>query len=544
MTVLPASDRSAGPANPLWWQVPLLLVVSTAIQSMFLDYGINRLDEGWPLYAAMQMHAGGVLYDDVLWVFPPGHVLPAWIATWLAPPGFKLARIIYSGFDVALVVSVLFLARRIMPASFALLAALLVAFAAPRSHFFQLLFGFRYLVLTVIVLLAFARRIDSGDVRWMFAAGVGAGVALFFRLTPAFAVSCGVGVAVMAASTDWRRWLRDWSAYALGLLAVMIPVLAWFAWTVGLPKLWHEVLIHPLGMLQPLPPPPIEIVNWSNRISIHRWFVAVQFRAHWFFYGGYVLAVGWLWVRARMAKRSFDHVLLVAIVIWGGVYFIRSLGRSDEAHLDSAIPPVCLLFAHLCSVGFRALGSGKLPARLRVASEAVLAAAVLGAWVYLLGFDLYLEPERRGRHLIETTAELGEPLRVYDEGKARQIDRVVRVIRNRTLPGESILNMAETPMFHVLTGRLGPGYFDVMMPGTFMNDEEELWFLERLKADPPGAVIWPARSFDDMPERDATVTAPRISEWVRANYEMAKGKQHRWYVMLPPKDKRRTAPID
>ena len=265
------------PTNPLWWQVPLLLVVSAAVQSMFIDYGINRLDECWPLYAAMQMHAGGVLYDDVLWVFPPGHVLPAWLATKFAPPGFKLARLIYSGFDVALVLSVLFLARRIMPSSFAFLAALLLAFAAPRSHFYQLLFGYRYLVLTVLVLLAFARRLDTKDVRWMFAAGVAAGVALFFRLTPVFAVSCGVGVAVMAASTDWRRWFRDWTAYALGLLVVMVPVLAWFEWTVGIPKLWHEVLVHPLGMLQPLPPPPIEIVNWSNRISIHRWFVAVQF---------------------------------------------------------------------------------------------------------------------------------------------------------------------------------------------------------------------------------------------------------------------------
>ena len=35
------------------------------------------------------------------------------------------------------------------------------------------------------------------------------------------------------------------------------------------------------------------------------------------------------------------YALLLAFVVFGGVYFVRSLGRSDGPHLDSAIPPVC-----------------------------------------------------------------------------------------------------------------------------------------------------------------------------------------------------------
>ena len=72
-----------------------------------------------------------------------------------------------------------------------------------------------------------------------------------------------------------------------------------------------------------------------------------------------------------------------------------------------------------------------------------------------------------------------------------------------------------------------------MMPGTFSSEEEENGFLERMKASPPAAVIWPARPFDDLPERAVESVAPRLSEWVQANYRITREKQHRWIVMFP-----------
>ena len=79
----------------------------------------------------MQMHAGGTLYQDVFWVFPPGHVLPAWIGAWLDPPGIEITRGIYGAFSTALVIAMYALGRRLMPPAFALLGALLLAVAAP-----------------------------------------------------------------------------------------------------------------------------------------------------------------------------------------------------------------------------------------------------------------------------------------------------------------------------------------------------------------------------------------------------------------------------
>ena len=100
--------------NPVGWHLLVLVAVSVAYESLFIHHGIAWLfDEGWPLYAAMRLHAGGVLYADVFFPFPPGHLLPAWLAYALDPPGIILARIFYAGFNVVLCVAMYFLGRRV-----------------------------------------------------------------------------------------------------------------------------------------------------------------------------------------------------------------------------------------------------------------------------------------------------------------------------------------------------------------------------------------------------------------------------------------------
>ena len=89
----------------------------------------------------------------------------------------------------------------------------------------------------------------------MVVSGALTGVALTFRLTPAFSASCGIAVALVAHHLRWRDWLGDGLRFSAGLLAAISPVLLWFSLTVGLPRLWHEVVVHPLLMLQALPAP-------------------------------------------------------------------------------------------------------------------------------------------------------------------------------------------------------------------------------------------------------------------------------------------------
>jgi hypothetical protein len=488
--------------------------VSIAFESLFVHHGIAWLfDEGWPLYAAMRLHQGGTLYADTFFLFPPGHVWPAWIAYALDPPGVVLARIFYSVFNVAACLALYGLGRRLMPARFALLAALLLAVAAPRSHLAHLLFGYRYTVFALLGLLAFGARLRGGGRGWMFAAGLWTGVALVFRLTPAFAVACGIGVATLCAQRDWRESLRDLGAFAAGTLAAAAPVLVYFAAGVGLDALWDSAVVRilPLQSAQSKPVPELFAPAWGDREGVSQLFVALQYRLYPLLYGVtlFVLARR-AWTSFR-GGRDFEQSLLLAVVIFGAVFFLRTLGRSDEHHLTSALPPTCLLLAYALDAALR-----RLPSHPRAPLRAAgLGLASLAAWIFLQGSDRYLDPTVRGVHPLES---LGGEVRIDNAKRAKDLDGRVEELRRRVSDGETFLDLTHAPLLHVLTGRSGPGYDDVVTPGVFADPADEERFVRVLERDPPAVVIWPRAPFDRMPSRSPSATAPRVTAWIQRHH--------------------------
>jgi 4-amino-4-deoxy-L-arabinose transferase-like glycosyltransferase len=448
----------------------------------------------------MQMHAGGTLYDDVLWVFPPGHVLPAWVGAWLDAPGIEITRMIYGAFSVALVVAMYVLGRRLMPPAFALLGCLLLAVAAPRTHMMHAIYGYRYLVFCVLALLAFDRRLATGDSRWMLAAGFATGLGFFFRYDPASALVVALSIAVVVADRTPRVWLRDALWYAGGGLIVGLPVLVWFGSTVGLGQFFFEAAIHPLAMLQALPVPEIGVPTKVSRAQLVSFFITMEFRLYVLLFLIYLVVLGARLLRAVRERRSFESPLLLAVVIWGGIYFVRSFGRADEPHLDSAIPPVCLLLGHAAHSAYV-----RWP---RMVAQTAMVVGGFVLWIFLLGVDMmfdnpFMNMELKGQMPVTWSQQ-------------KRIDK----IRDWSHPRDPILDLTASPMLQVATGRPGYGYRDVVMPGTFVDPEEEVRFLRLLEASPPALVLWPLKVFDEMSERSIRKTAPQVVKWVLARYEM------------------------
>lgn len=532
-----AVPETPGPAStrtPSTWCWHLLLVVGASLgfESLFIHYGINLTDEGWPLYSAMRLHAGGTLYEDVFFVFPPGHLLAAWIGYALDPPGVIATRWIYAAFNVTLCAALYVLGRGLMPARFALLGALLVAFAAPRSHSWHLLFGYRYLVLAVLVLLAFWQHLRSGNSRWMVLSGAIAGLSLCFRLTPALAACCGIGVGILVANRGLGRWLRDGALFAVGLLGIVVPVLAWLSHGVGLETVWREAVVRPIEMtaLQSQPIPELAWPSRWNRFRISEAFVPVLFYLEMILYAVYALAL------ARQVGRSFArrlpiaNPLLIVVFTWGGIYFLRSLGRSDGPHIDSALPPFCLLTAHALWTAFVCLWPERTarPAFRRLAESAAVA-AVLGGWVFLLGSDGYLTLERRATAPLSA---VNGKTSLQPAHRLRVVDPTVESIRRWSEPGEVILDLSASPLLYVLTDRMGPGYADIVMPGTFLDSSEESAFLERVRAARPTVVILPLEDFDGQVERSARKVAPLVTKWVMKNYT-PRGRSLKYQLLVP-----------
>ena len=207
----------------------------------------------------------------------------------------------------------------------------------------------------------------------------------------------------------------------------------------------------------------------------------------------------------------------MAVVIWGGVYMARTLGRSDEHHLVSALPPACLVLAHLLSVAigrWRSVQADRTP-EPRLAAWASCSISLV-FWIVLQGSDLYLDVEERGIHPLRS---LDETVSIREFNRGKRLDHSVVQIANLARPGERILDLTFSPLIYVLADRLGPGYADVVTPGVFADAEHERAFVERLKQDPPTLVLWPKKPFDGMETRALEIHAPQLSKWVHANYQ-------------------------
>ena len=203
-------------------------------------------------------------------------------------------------------------------------------------------------------------------------------------------------------------------------------------------------------------------------------------------------------------------------MVWGGVYLLRALGRSDDHHLMSALPPACLVLAHVCWLATRGILATPRRPLLRAAAVASAGALLFAGWVYAQRVDLYLERSRRGAVPIRVT---NGAVSITSRAQASRIDRTVRALKRSTRPQDVVLDQTGGPLLHGLSGRAGPGYLDVVIPGIFLDESEERALLERLRSAPPVAVIWPRVDFDDMSARSIERTAPLVAAWVLAHYE-------------------------
>jgi hypothetical protein len=203
----------------------------------------------------------------------------------------------------------------------------------------------------------------------------------------------------------------------------------------------------------------------------------------------------------------------------------------------TAIPPACLILAHLVSLGFGSAAPspgearrGSSVATRRTSSVAEWAACTLvfSVWVLLSGSDLYLDVSRRGVHPV---ASLDSRVRIDHRDTAERLDRSVARIQRLTEPGETILDLTHSPMLYVLAGRRGPGHGDVVTPGVFADPADERAFVERLQQAPPALVLWPFSPFDRMRSRSLAVQAPLLSQWIAEHYVRIGGMGFREIAM-------------
>lgn len=372
------------------------------------------------------------------------------------------------------------------------LAAVLVFFAGEPAHYAGYSYLHLYLLLLLVAALFLADYLQSHRRVTLFFAGAAVGVAFLFRsyLTGAAAAAMLATVAVEA-----RHRHCPWGA-AVGLLAIcgsaclvaLVGALPWLA--ESLPEMWHAIVIDSvahavtcrtiyghsvinswrvvldcLGQLRDEPSRPghyfwtaVEASEFLKRGGMH--VLPFLLIPVWFCRG-----------RLRPASSDRSHWMLLFLLLWGGLTFIRPLTRgADPAQLSQATTPLYLalvvvvrpLIAHWRETKSFAAGA---------AAFSVLAATV-GIGQAAISVTLtQLETLRHSAHTVR--APCGSVI-FSSRKRADELRGLLAAVLENTSEQDHVFVIPwQAPAIYALTRRFNPTYYDSTIDLFYRPDEEK-----------------------------------------------------------------------
>jgi hypothetical protein len=419
--------------------------------------GINPNDEGLILQAAARVADGQLPYRDFYANYAPGQYFLIGGLNLVFGPSLFTWRVVRVALDATVAVLAYALARRDAPEPLALGAWLAVVAAMafptiPSPNPAALALG-----LTALLL---ARRSPA-------AAGVMAGVAVFFRID--IGVAAAAGAALGAASeAGWRRAIRAPALAALVgglLLAPFVMTSPGAVWDQTLGFAFDEQRLQRL----PLPGAYSGAFEPNKLLEYYFPYVLLAGLALW----------GLMAARARLPLRVWAPFPLALV----GVGYL--VARADEFHLVplAAVLPIMLATA------------AAHERRVRRTGSAVMLAAVL-ALIALQGLDRKRIQALSPGPLATLDVDAADGVRA-PPAEAHALGGLVRYVRARVPPGKPVfvanprfdLVKVGNPLVYVLVDRPNPTRYDVLQPGVVTTASVQREMARDLERSRPRFVI-------------------------------------------------------
>jgi len=329
--------------------------------------------------------------------------------------------------------------------------------------------------------------------RLTLAAGLVAGTSLLYsqEFGLAFLISAGAGFAV-------TREGRAAAAFAIGLAAVLLPMLGWFAAQGALGPMLNDVVQYPRYMLAgygKLPFPSL-VASLPLRLAVLHGQEALLLRlgysAPFVCAAALLIAVpvaalrlrhpfAWMREAADTLARDPLRLATVLVALFGVLAFRSALGRSDLLHVMAVLAPPALLVV----VGIdRLIGAWIAdPGRRSLVATRAVALSLL---LLLSGLLDQATPTGSARYSFEFIGRLarGE----YAPRGSRHVQQVWRWVLIHTEPDEPVLFLPDFASYYYLTRRPSPIRF--LLGHQIVTDAHRAEVLQALRARPPRYIVW------------------------------------------------------
>ena len=512
-----------------WGRVSLIYIALLAYFWSFCEYGLNIWDEGGYANGTLRTLNG----ERALVDFNPNGYLPG--RYWYGMLFFKLfgveiqsLRIGVLLFTPAMVIMIYSMGRKIMPAGFALLAALFML-SAPSMYYNRF-----YTFFVILNLYCLTNVVEKRNLASLFGLGAAIFLSCFFKFeVTLFSILVSLGTLALLFSV--KHWRVDFNfspkqaasaspkpgkfyfllaGVAAILFAVYLGKDGYFTKVFKLVVDAHEVWGNPFPEILPF-------FALLEKVGAHQMFERILFYLPPFTYG--VVAI-LLFYRLVIKKETFHiaHLMVLAILLFGACAFGLVIWRAGFDNLLRTLPPFYLLLCYLL-YGIR---EKILSLQKPVGQNGIFMRLPLNLLTVFLPFLFYFEMNTHhgfyagsiGAMKLETTRLSLEKMDVYtNPGEAKWIKKVIDKINLHSKKGDAILALPLNPIFYFLSDRVNPTPYEWILPG-MLEEKKERALVKLLKYRLPKIVIYVDIAIDGKEERRLSRYAPHLYKFLVEHY--------------------------
>ena len=512
-----------------WGWVSLIYIVLAVYFWSFCKYGLNIWDEGGYANGTLRTLNG----ERALVDFNPNGYLPG--RYWYGMLFFKLfgveiqsLRIGVLLFTPAMVIMIYSMGRKIMPAGFALLAALFML-SAPSMYYNRF-----YTFFVILNLYCLTNVVEKRNLASLFGLGAAIFLSSFFKFeVTLFSILVSLGTLALLFSV--KHWRVDFNfspkqaasaspkpgkfyfllaGVAAILFAVYLGKDGYFTKVFKLVVDAHEVWGNPFPEILPF-------FALLEKVGAHQMFERILFYLPPFTYG--VVAI-LLFYRLVIKKETFHiaHLMVLAILLFGACAFGLVIWRAGFDNLLRTLPPFYLLLCYLL-YGIR---EKILSLQKPVGQNGIFMRLPLNLLTVFLPFLFYFEMNTHhgfyagsiGAMKLETTRLSLEKMDVYtNPGEAKWIKKVIDKINLHSKKGDAILALPLNPIFYFLSDRVNPTPYEWILPG-MLEEKKERALVKLLKYRLPKIVIYVDIAIDGKEERRLSRYAPHLYKFLVEHY--------------------------
>ncbi len=536
-----------------WGRVSLTYLALLAYFWSFSKYGLNIWDEGGYANGTLRTING----EKALVDFNPNGYLPG--RYWYGMLFFKLFGVEIQSLRIGvllitppMVIMVYSIGRKIMPAGFALLAALFML-SAPSMYYNRF-----YTFFVVLNLYCLANVLEKRN----RASLAGLVTAIFLSAFFKFEVTL-FSILISLTLLAWIFFIQDphfdfrllqkKSAphslpanspriYYLGLSALAIIFFLYLGQDGYFTKVFKLVVDAHAVWGNPFP----EIFPFFallEEFGGHQMFERVLFYLPVFTYSTVALLLLYQLV-IKKESLSISHFKVMGILLFGICAFGLVIWRAGFDNLLRTLPPFYLLFCYLLYRIRAKIISLQKPEQ----ETGLLTRLPLNLLTVFLPFLFYFEMNTYhgfyagsiGAKKLETTHLSMNKLDVYtNPGEAKWIKAVVEKIHQHSKKGDAILALPLNPIFYFLSDRVNPTPYEWVLPG-MLDEKQERELVELLESNLPEIVVYVDIAIDGKEERRLSHYAPHLYKFLLENYSFQEMVGF-FQILLP---KKASPPLD